>query len=118
MEQKDFIKDGLDNNQIIEIVKKIRKTIEYEGSGDYEFKKKNLEIEFDKFNKRYPMLFDMAIRKEPFDWNSFNYFMNMRQKIINDEITSEKASVSVGQKWFDDHIDKKKLKKRKTKEND
>ncbi len=92
-EQKDFIKDGLDNDKITEIIKKIRKTIEYEGGGDYDSKKKSLETEFDNFNKRYPMLFDMAIRKEPFDWNSFNYFMNMRQKIINDEISSDKDSV-------------------------
>ena len=28
----------------------------------------------------------------------------MRTKIINDELTSDKASVIVGQNWYDKHI--------------
>lgn len=114
MEKKEFLKDGLDNMQITEIIKKIRKYIEGESSFTYEEKLKTLENEYEEFIKRYPMLFDMASRNDVFDWNSYNYFMNMRTKVINNELTAEKASVVVGQDMFDKHIDKKKLKKRKT----
>ena len=32
------------------------------------------------------------------------FFLNMRAKIVNDEITSEKASVVVGEEWFKRHV--------------
>ena len=82
---KDFIKDGLDNNNLIETIKKIRKVIEGGGSQTIEQKQSKLMEEYASFYERYPMLFDMAIKEEPFDWNSFNYFIHMRTKIINDE---------------------------------
>jgi hypothetical protein len=101
---KDFIKDGLDNNNLIETIKKIRKVIEGGGSQTIEQKQSKLMEEYASFYERYPMLFDMAIKEEPFDWNSFNYFIHMRTKIINDELTSEDASKIVGQNWYDKHI--------------
>jgi len=114
---KDFIKDGLDNENIIKIVKKIRKIIETPCSKQYNEKIIDLQLEFSSFAERYPILFDMATRNDTFDWNFFNYFMNMRSKIINDELTTEKASVIVGQNAFDKYI-KKEDKDKKRKIND
>jgi hypothetical protein len=113
---KDFLKDGLDNDDIIKIVKKIRKVIETPCSKSYESKVNELQTEYESFIERYPILFDMATRNDNFDWNFFNYFMNMRTKIINDELTTEKASVIVGQNAYDKYVknDEKKEKKRKT----
>lgn len=106
MEKKDFVKDGLETSIIVDIIKKIRKTIEGGGSMSYDEKVKALELEYASFIERYPMLFDMAARKETFDWTSFNYFLMMRQKIIDDEISSEKASVVIGQQWYDKYMNK------------
>ena len=50
------------------------------------------------------MLFDISTRTdETFNWEYLNYFLSMRNKIINDELTSEKASVIIGQEWFNKH---------------
>lgn len=102
--EKDFLKDGMDNLKITEIIKKIRKTIEITNNTSYDDKIIYLKSEYNEFEQRYPILFDMATRETPFDWNFFNYFMNMRNKIINDELTSEKASVIVGQNAFDKYM--------------
>jgi hypothetical protein len=101
---KDFISDGLDTPSIVDTIKKIRKVIEGGGSQSIDDKRANLMVDFKFFCERYPMLFDMAVKEESFDWHSFNYFINMRNKVINDELTSEKASVIVGQNWYDKHI--------------
>jgi hypothetical protein len=51
------------------------------------------------------MLFDISCRtNEPFNWEYLNYFLVMRKKIIDDELTSEKASVIVGNEWFNKHV--------------
>lgn len=112
---KDFLKDGLDNENIIKIVKKIRKVIETPCSKSYESKVSDLENEYKTFVERYPILFDMAARNDTFDWNFFNYFMNMRTKIINDELTTEKASVIVGQNAYDKYVKKEEVKEKKRK---
>ena len=72
-----------------------------------------LKEEFSFFSTRYPMLYEISIRKDDFDWNSLNYFLSMRTKIIEDKITSENASIKVGKEWFDKHIDTSKLHKNK-----
>lgn len=100
--QKDFIKDGLDNDNIIEIIRKIREVVD-KGCNDEIIEK--LKTEHDFFYTRYPILFDIATRNdEPFNWDYLNYFLNMRTKIINDELTSDKASVIVGEEWFAKHV--------------
>jgi hypothetical protein len=100
--EKDFIKDGLDNNKIIEIIKKIREVIDVDSS-DKMIEKLKKENEF--FAERYPMLFDLSTRAgEEFNWEYLNYFLSMRNKIINDELTSEKASVIVGNEWYNKHV--------------
>lgn len=113
MEKKEFIKDGLETPEIVNIIKKIRKIIESGGSLSYEDKLKQIEEEYASFIERYPMLYDMASRNETFDWTSFNYFLYMREKIIKDELTSEKASVIVGQQWYDKYNKKEDLNKKR-----
>jgi hypothetical protein len=100
--EKDFIKDGLDNNKIIEIIKKIREVIDVDSS-DKMIEKLKKENEF--FAERYPMLFDLALRDEQFNWDNLNYMLNMRNQIINDKMTSETASKVVGKEWFDKYVD-------------
>ena len=61
--------------------------------------------EFNKFSTRYPMLFEMAIRNDNFPWENLNYMLNMRNKIINDEMTAEGATKIVGQEWYEKYVD-------------
>lgn len=99
---KDFIKDGLDNDKIIEIIKKIRTVVEVKCNDSII---EDLKKEYSFFAERYPILFDISTRtNEPFNWDYLNYFLSMRNRIINDEITSEKASVIVGDEWFKKHV--------------
>jgi len=105
---KEFIKDGLENEKIISIIGKVRKIIDRDSSdATIELLKK----EYSFFAERYPILFDMVTRKEDFNWDYLNYFLNMRNKIIKDEITNEKASVIVGEEWFKKHVDVSKMPK-------
>ena len=100
--EKDFLKDGLDNEKIISIIKKIREVIDVKSNDEII---ENLKKEYSFFADRYPMLFDISTRTdETFNWEYLNYFLSMRNKIINDELTSEKASVIVGNEWYNKHI--------------
>ena len=103
---KDFVKDGLTNEELIQTIKDILKRkneITYNDDND---KFEKLKTEFSSFSERYLMLFEMVIRDGDFDWSSFNYMINMRNKIINDNMTSEEASEKVGQDWYDKHVKK------------
>jgi hypothetical protein len=107
---KDFLKDGMTNEELIDNIKiiiKRKKEISYKDDNE---KFEKLKKEFPKFADRYIMLFEMAIRNEDFDWNSFNYMINMRNKIINDNMTVEDASKKVGQDWYDKYVPNKKNK--------
>ena len=99
---KDFVKDGLDNDKIVEVIRKIREVLDVNANDEII---ENLKKEHSFFAERYPMLFDLATRtNEAFNWEYLNYFLNMRNKIINDELTSEKASVIVGNEWYNKHV--------------
>jgi len=117
MAEKDFIKDGLDNDTIIQTIKEIleKKNLdENKKIGEMELYEK-FKNEYKFFSERYPMLFELTLRNHEFDWNSLNYFLNMRNKIIEDKMTSEDASIKVGKEWFDKHIDIAKLPNNKNK---
>jgi hypothetical protein len=104
-DKKDFEKDGLENEEIIKIVREIREKIEVNLTIDISEK---LKTEYPFFAERYPILFDIATRtSEAFNWEYLNYFLLMRTKIINDELTSDKASVIIGQEWFNKHANVK-----------
>jgi hypothetical protein len=103
---KEFLKDGLTNEELIKNINDIikrKKEITYIDDND---KFEKLKNEFPSFAERYLMLFEMVIRDGDFDWNSFNYMINMRNKIINDKMTTEEASKKVGQDWYDKYVKK------------
>jgi hypothetical protein len=111
----DFVKDGMTNDDIIKVMNEIiekKKLDENKKLNEYErYDKFKKEYEF--FSERYPMLFDLSIRDGEFDWNSLNYFLTMRTRIIEGKMNSEEASIKVGKEWFDKHIDTSTLHKNK-----
>jgi len=115
MSEKDFIKDGLKNDELISIIKEIieKKNLDENKNLNINDKYEKLKLEYDFFSSRYPMLFDLTLRDGPFDWDSLNYFLTIRNKIINNEITNENASIKVGKEWFDKHVDTRNLHKNK-----
>jgi hypothetical protein len=108
----EFVQDGLQTVDIRATIKNIRDFVDKNKHMSQEDIAKKLEVDHDFFAKRYPMLFDMATDKKKFDYQSLEYFLNMRDKVIADEMTSEQASIKVGQEWFDKYIDKSKLQKK------
>ena len=110
--EKDFIKDGMTNEELVITIKEIIKRKNEIVFNDDNDKFEKLKNEFPKFAERYLMLFELVIRNEEFDWKSFDYMIGMRNKIINDEMTSEEASKKVGQVWFDKHVDVSRMNKR------
>jgi len=103
---KDFLKDGLTNEELTQTINDIikkKKEITYKDDNE---KFEKLKTEFPKFAERYLMLFEMVIRDGDFDWKSFNYMINMRNNIINNNMTSEEASKKVGQDWYDKYVKK------------
>lgn len=106
----DFVKDGMETNEIRTIVQDIMLYIE-ENRNKMEFKeiisslKGNINrVEF--FEQRYPLLYEMVTREQGFEYQSLEYFLNMRENIIQNKITSEDASKVVGQVWFDKYCKK------------
>jgi hypothetical protein len=106
IKEKEFIKDGLSNDDIITTISKIiirSKEDEFKKMDDMD-KYEKIKKEFDFFSDRYPMLFDLALRNEDFNWTNLTYMLNMRNKIINDEITSDNASKIIGKEWYDKYV--------------
>ena len=106
----DFVKDGMETNEIKTIVQDIMLYIE-ENRNKMEFKdiisslKGNINrVEF--FEQRYPLLYEMVTREQGFEYRSLEYFLSMRENIIQNKITSEDASKVVGQVWFDKYCKK------------
>lgn len=110
-----FIEDGLTNEAIITQIQNIIKRKEdddIKNLDEFNIYSK-LKSEFELFENRYPMLFEMSTRKEDFDWDALNYFLKMRNKILENKMTSEEASIKVGQEWFDKFVDVNNLNKTK-----
>jgi hypothetical protein len=103
---KDFLKDGLTNEELVNTINNILKRKNETSYKDDNDKFEKLKTEFPKFAERYLMLFEMVIRDGEFDWNSFNYMINMRNKIINNNMTADEASKKVGQDWYDKYVKK------------
>ena len=107
----DFVKDGMETNEIRNIVQDIMLYIE-ENRNKMEFKdiiatlKDNIDrVEF--FEKRYPMLYQMVTKEEGFEYQSLEYFLKMREGIIQNHMTTDEASKIVGQQWFDKYCKNK-----------
>ncbi len=109
--KKEFIEDGLENDEIVRIIKEIlekKKNGLYKDKNEmdrYEAFKKDYEF----FANRYPMLFELVLRNDNFNWDNLTYMLNMRNKIIENKMTAENASKQVGQVWFDKYVDVSKL---------
>jgi uncharacterized protein with ATP-grasp and redox domains len=115
-ETKEFVNDGMSTEDIKKTVKNIREYLEKDSKVSKEERIKYIRSTNEFFVNRYQMLFDMVIR-DTFDYNSLNYFLNMREKIINNDITAEDASKTIGQEWFNKYIDPSKMKSDKPKDN-
>ena len=107
----DFVKDGMETNEIRNVVQDIMLYIE-ENRNKMEFKeiiaslKDNINrVEF--FEKRYPMLYQMVTKEEGFEYQSLEYFLKMREGIIQNQMTTDEASKIVGQLWFDKYCKNK-----------
>ncbi len=110
--KKDFVEDGMDTAEIRKTVQQIRAYIEKGGSATLEDRITQLQQDHSFFVERYPILFEMCTRSD-FNFNHFNYFLNKREEIINDKISSEEQSKKVGKEWFDKFVDVSKLEKKK-----
>jgi hypothetical protein len=108
---KSFIKDGMTTTDIRNTVKHIRSYIEKGGTASLEDRIKQLQSEHAFFEERYPMLFEMCTRQD-FNYEHLNYFLRMREDIVHNKVSSEEASKTVGQEWFNQYVDVSKLPKK------
>jgi hypothetical protein len=100
-----FIKDGMETDEIRDIVQEIMLNIEENRNKmSHEAIISNLKNNInniDFFEKRYPMLYKMVVQEEGFEYQNLEYFLKMRENIVQNKMTSEDASIKVGQEWFD-----------------
>ena len=104
-----FVKDGLTSDEIREKISVIRKIIDKDGFS--ESIKETIRNNHTEFSERYPMLFDLVVRPD-FNHSYLDYFLAMRENIIENKISSEDASKKIGQEWFEKFVDKTKLTKK------
>ena len=114
---KDFVKDGMTTDDIKKTVRVIREYLEKDSNVSIEDRLKKIELDNKFFIERYPMLYELLIR-DTFNYDNLNYFLNMREKVINDKISSEEASKVVGAEWFAKHVDVSKIKSDKNDKSD
>ena len=105
---KEFVKDGMTTAEIRKAVQYIREYIGKPGIATLDEKTEKLKQEHAFFYERYPLLFDMCLRPD-FSYDHLNYFLRMRDQIIQDKMSSDEASVQVGKEWFDKFVDVSKL---------
>lgn len=108
---KNFVEDGMTTNEIRKTVQRIREYIEKGGAASLEERCDQLKIDHAFFVERYPVLFELCSRSD-FDYNSLNYFLQKREAIINDHITTEDASKQIGKEWFEKYVDVSKFEKK------
>lgn len=98
----DFVNDGLSTHAIRDTIMNIRNYIQkHKNEENIEEK---LKADYSFFAQRYPILYNMACDSKEFDFQSLEYFLNMRDNIINNKISSEDASKKVGKDWFDKYV--------------
>jgi hypothetical protein len=103
-DEHDFVKDGMETAEIRTVVQDIMLYIEENKSKNTHqnllINLKNAIPKVAFFEERYPMLYQMVTKEEGFEYQSLEYFLQMRENIIKDKITTEAASKEIGQKWF------------------
>ena len=102
----DFVKDGMETADIKTMVQDIvlymtENKAKYSSHEELLIGLKNSIEGILFFEERYPMLYAMVTKEEGFEYSSLEYFLGMRDKIINNQLSSEQASKEVGQVWFD-----------------
>ena len=102
----DFVKDGMETADIKTMVQDIvlymtENKTKYSSHDELLNEMKNSIEGILFFEERYPMLYAMVTKEEGFEYSSLEYFLGMRDKIINNKLSSEQASKEVGQVWFD-----------------
>jgi hypothetical protein len=107
----DFVKDGMETADIKTMVQDIvlymtENKAEYSSHEELLIGLKNSIEGILFFEERYPMLYAMVTKEEGFEYSSLEYFLGMRDKIINNQLSSEQASKEVGQVWFDKYYKK------------
>jgi hypothetical protein len=104
--EADFLNDGLSSDDIKNIVQEIilymtENKSKCSSHEELLIKMKQTIEGISFFEERYPMLYAMVTKEDGFDYASLEYFLNMRNKIIKNELSVEEASKEVGQVWFD-----------------
>jgi len=107
----DFVKDGMETADIKTMVQDIvlymtENKTKYSSHNELLNEMKNSIEGILFFEERYPMLYAMVTKEEGFEYSSLEYFLGMRDKIINNQLSSEQASKEVGQVWFDKYYKK------------
>ena len=107
----DFVKDGMETADIKTMVQDIvlymtENKAKYSSHEELLIGLKNSIEGILFFEERYPMLYVMVTKEEGFEYSSLEYFLGMRDKIINNQLSSEQASKEVGQVWFDKYYKK------------
>ena len=107
----DFVKDGMETADIKTMVQDIvlymtENKTKYSSHDELLKEMKNSIEGILFFEERYPMLYVMVTKEEGFEYSSLEYFLGMRDKIINNQLSSEQASKEVGQVWFDKYYKK------------
>lgn len=100
----EFVKDGMETVEIRTVVQDIMLYIQ-ENKSKYTHQDilVNLKRDIGRvifFEERYPMLYQMVTKEEGFEYQSLEYFLQMRENIIKEKITTEAASKEIGQTWF------------------
>ena len=103
---KQFVQDGMQSDEIRKCVTYIREYLQKKGKATLTERVEQLKIDQFSFYQRYPMLFEMSVSNE-FSQDKLDYFLNMRDKIIDDQLSVEAASEEVGKEWFNRYVDPK-----------
>lgn len=90
--------DSLSNEEIIGIVNDIRAI-----QARPKDRERTAAKRYPEFRERYPFLFDMVCG-ESFDYQRFEYMMNLKANVDRAKLTQEQASVKVGQDLYNVYI--------------
>lgn len=102
----EFIKDGYDNEKLIEIIKEIREKYVNNNKNLTKEDINEIEKKYNFFKERYPFLFDMSLKKD-MNIDTLYYMLKLRQDIVNNDISFEDASKKVGQDIYTKYQEKK-----------
>ena len=90
--------EDMSNEYIMAIVEQITASV-----GTLKQKQERFGREYPTFQKRMPMLFDMACEPN-FDMNRLRYMLSLRTKVRENKTSIDAASKEVGQKLFNIYV--------------